>query len=90
MPPQGGGIYVTSFLFRVASVVQPSASLPAPYAPRRGATPNPEGVRCNAYMHIRYAYTFNARVRVYVYAYNFGLFLHVLSHFLRQGAPSGQ
>ena len=50
-----GGIYVTSFFFRVASVVQPSASLPAPYAPLRGATPNPFGVRCNAY-------TFNARV----------------------------
>ena len=80
-----GVAFTLRLFFRVASVVQPSASLPAPYAPLRGATPNPFGVRCNTY-------TFNTRVCAC--AYNFGLFLHVFSHFLRQGCsmthPSGQ
>ena len=58
-PPTGvvichpnGVAFTLRLFFRVASVVQPSASLPAPYAPLRGATPNPFGVRCNAHIRV--------------------------------------
>ena len=65
--PFGACIYVYVF-FRVASVVQPSTSLPAPYAPLRGATPNPFGVRCNTLRK----YTFNARVCVQFWPFLMG------------------